>query len=57
MADYILDPAMATHTYGVNKTTRKTRELDDFTVIWLTEAQLAGPMYMNSVEDAKIAAT
>ena len=57
LADYILDPSMATRTYGVNKTTRKTRELDDSTVIWLTETQLAGPMYMNSVEDAKIAVT
>ena len=33
LADYILDPSMATRNFGVNKTTRKTRELDDSTVI------------------------
>ena len=46
-----MDPKSG-NNIGSNLTVKKTQDIDGLTEVWLTEAELAGPQYMNSTENA-----
>ena len=54
IADYLLDPKVIT-CKGRNISSRRSQDGTKAKIVWLTLNELAGPAYMNSVADAKIA--
>ena len=56
LADYLLNPKIAT-CKGRNTTSRISQDGTKAHVVWITQAELAGPAYLNSVKNAEIAVT
>ena len=56
VAEYILDPQKV-KCQGATSVSRTSTTTDKEITIWITEAELAGPSYLNNKENAKIAAT
>ena len=56
IADYLLDPKIVTCS-GINTTSRRSQSGTKAEIVWVTVNELAGPAYMNSLADAKLAVT
>ena len=56
IADYLLDPKIVT-CKGRNTSSRSSQDGTKAKIVWVTLNELAGPAYMNSVADAKVAVT
>ena len=56
LADYLLDPKIAV-CKGRNTSSRRCQDGTKTKVLWITQNELAGPAYLNSVADAKVAVT
>eukprot|EP00959_Pyramimonas_sp_CCMP1952_P458722 9477099-Pyramimonas_sp.AAC.1 len=54
LAAFIVDPASGCSKV-INTTVRKTTETEQETDVWVTESQLAGPMYLNNAAHAAAA--
>ena len=56
IADYLLDPTIV-GCKGRNTSSRISQDGTKAKIVWVTLNELAGPAYMNSVPDAKVAVT